>query len=226
MVRIFIFFWMSLSLFWIQKANALCDKIPIEVKITMEPTSVIYNHSLSRKDFPRTANKPLSPNTLGLTVSRVRVEADTRASSVGSQSSVYSGIPINSQRSCVGLNQIHFKIVLDTLQVYIDKKYPIGSCQYNVIKDHEDYHVAVYQEAMTFFKPDIEKALKTAVDKLRPEYVYSKTRANQVFQKQIKQVLTEIQPVLDHINKKIREKNEAIDTPESYATETKKCPSW
>ena len=79
---------------------------------------------------------------------------------------------------------------------------------------------------MLFFKPNIDEALQKAVAKLKPAYVSSQAEAQRAFENQFKQVVQEIQPLLDHINKKIAEKNYIIDTPESYLETTKLCKNW
>ena len=79
---------------------------------------------------------------------------------------------------------------------------------------------------MSFFKSDIETALRKAVSKLKPEHVSSSAQAQYVLDKQFAQIQKEIAPLLEHINKKIREKNAAIDTPESYKATSKLCKKW
>ncbi len=207
---------LAVCCFWTQNANALCDNHPIKMNIEMEPGEVVYHHNLSRKEFARFAGGSLSPNTLGLTVAKSQLRM--------------SGKPYIAQekngRLCVGLDEVNFYIGYDKIDVYIDKKYKKNSCNYKVIKDHENYHVGVFQQAMTFFRPDIERELKEAVADIRPEYAYSTERAEQIMNKLFERIRRRIQPVLNHIDKKIAEKNNAIDTPESYRKTTARCPKW
>lgn len=79
---------------------------------------------------------------------------------------------------------------------------------------------------MSFFKPDIEDALRKAVSRVKPVEVRSQKEAEHVFQKQFYQVMNDLQPLIDHINKKIAEKNYEIDTPESYRETTALCKNW
>ncbi len=205
-----------LCLFLAQNANALCPKWPIKVNIITQPGEVVYNHSHSRHEFARFSEHPVNPNTLGLTVTKLglKISGKTRAQSAG------------GDKYCVGLSEVNFYIGYDKILVLIDKKYPKGSCNYKVIKNHEDYHVQVSQEAMTFFRKDIEWELHEAINNLRPEEVYSVARANQIMEKQFKGVESKVNPLFTHINKKIAEKNHAIDTPKSYKETTKLCPRW
>ena len=210
--RLFVFL---LYFLYAQNANALCDKNEIQIDISAPNPAVIYDTSHSRNEFQSLTNGPMSPNTLGLT---------TAAIQVGMSGETF--VQPEGTRVCIGLKTIHFTLGYQSLKVYIDKKYPKNSCNYQVIKDHEDYHVGVFQQALTFFRPDIERELREAVKNLRPEYAYTTARAKQIMQRQFNQIQARIKPLLDHINRKIAEKNYAIDTPESYRETTKLCPTW
>lgn len=198
-----------------QNANALCQKNQVKMNIIMEPGEVVYHHNLSRKDFGRLVKGKLNPNTLGLTVaqSRLNIKGKPYVQTEGS-------------RVCIGVEEINFYIGYDQIDVYIDKKYAQHSCNYKVIKDHEDYHVSVFQQAMTFFRPDIERELREAVADIRPEYAYSSARAEQIMEKLFNRIHERLKPLLNHIDRKIVKKNNAIDTPESYRKTTALCRKW
>ncbi len=213
MKKSFLFF--LLYFLYAQNANALCAKNRIKINITAPNPVVIYDSSHTHEEFAHLTKANVQANTLGLTTATMQV---------GMNGKTYAQQEGN--RVCIGLKTINFTLGYQSLKVYIDKKYPKNSCNYKVIKDHEDYHVAVFQQALTFFRPDIERELREAVKNLRPEYAYTETRANQIMQKQFNQIQKKIKPLLDHINRKIAEKNYAIDTPESYRKTTKLCPKW
>ncbi len=213
MKKSFLFF--LLYFFCAQNANALCAKNEITINIAVPNPRVVYDSSHASSEFASLTPAKIAPTTLGLTAASVQV---------GMSGKTY--IQQEGDRVCIGLSTINFTLGYQSLKVYIDKKYPKDSCNYQVIKDHEDYHVNVFKQALTFFRPDIERELREAVKNLRPEYAYTSARANQIMQKQFNQIQAKIKPLLNHINKKIAEKNYAIDTPESYRETTKLCPKW
>lgn len=204
-----------LCLFLSLNANAFCQRVTPYVSVSANPGYVRYITHLSRDEFLRRAPTKMSPNTLGMTVSKL-----------GLSGSAEPEIQQNGITACVQIGRMKIEIGYETLDVYIDKKYKPGTCEYEVVKEHENYHVRVSQEAMSFFKPDIEDALEKAVARVQPVYVKSQKEAERVFQKQFHQVMRELQPLIDHINKKIAEKNYEIDTPESYRETTALCRNW
>ena len=206
-----------LSLFLSQNASAFCDTLNTRVNITTNPGNVQYITTKSRSEFIKGSNQVVSPNTLGLTVSNLTIWGSAR-----------SNIERLDKQICASLGVLNFKMGYENgdLKVYIDKKYKPGSCEYEVIREHENYHVAVAQQAMLFFKPDIEKKIHEIVGKMRPQIVRSEKEINQVIQAQFDQIISELKPLIDHINKTIAEKNAKIDTPESYAQTTALCKNW
>lgn len=209
----FLFFF--LTSFYSLALWAGCTDFTPKINLRTTPGQVRYITNQSREQFIGNAPGPVSPNTVGLTVAKMNLTV--------------TGEPLlqqDARRACVGIKEVTFTMGYEVLDVYIDKKYNPGSCEYAEVKKHENYHVAVSNQALKFFRPDLEKALKKAVKNMRPEFVYSNTEAQRVLQRQFDKILSEVQPVIDHINKKIAEKNYVIDTPESYRVTTAKCENW
>ena len=198
------------------KANAFCRTITPWVNVDTQTGTVRYITHLSKSEFLRNAPQKMSPNTLGMTVSKLGITGSAEPEVQA----------LSDHTFCVQIKRLNLSLGYNTLDVYIDKKYHPGSCEYEVVKEHENYHVRVSQEAMMFFKPDIEQALETALSHIEPEYAYSSSEAQQIFNRQFNRVMKEIQPLIDYINTKIAEKNYIIDTPESYATTTTLCDNW
>ena len=198
------------------KANAFCRTVTPWINVDTQTGTVRYITHLSKSEFLRNAPQKMSPNTLGMTVSKLGLtgSAEPEIQHLGNGT------------FCVQIKRMDLTIGYKTLDVYIDKKYKPGSCEYEVVKEHENYHVRVSQEAMMFFKSDIEQALETALSHIDPEYAYSSAQAQQIFNNQFNRVMREIQPLIDYINNKIAEKNYIIDTPESYAETSALCDNW
>lgn len=204
-----------LSLLLVQNASAFCDKSATRVYVTTNPGNVKYITTRSKHDFIHSSPHPVSPNTLGLTVSHMTVKGDATPN-----------VEIEGDKMCVSLGSLNLKMENDVLTVYIDKKYKPNSCEYKVIKNHENYHVAVAQQAMTFFKPDLEAQIKKSLQKIKPQIVKNTAERDKVLQAQFNQIINDLKPLIDHINKTTAKKNYQIDTPESYARTRALCKNW
>jgi hypothetical protein len=86
--------------------------------------------------------------------------------------------------------------------------------------------VAVAQQAMLFFKPDIEDKVYEIVSNLKPQITTDKKEIETIVQRQYEQIMEQLTPLLAHINQTIAKKNAQIDTPESYEKTKALCNNW
>ncbi len=198
-------------------AMALCEQGPIQIITRLKKGTPVYNHSLSRAEFSRVSPIPVSPNTVGLTVQNLSssMQFETEAKR-------------DRNETCATIRKIVFEYGYDKIPVYIDKKYPTNSCPYRVTKKHEDYHVAVLQQAISFFEPDIKKKLREVARQVKSQPVRSNQELQNWKRQQQQKITAGMKPLLTHIQNKMNEKNAAIDTPESYRKTTAECSqsSW
>ena len=132
-------------------ANGACYNKPSgKLNIRFNYGKVSYINNKSNSQFPQ---KPYS-TVMGLTVSDLK-----------RQSSANTQIESDEHNNfCVYINELNVEVGYPKIDVYIDKKYRPGSCNYNVVKDHENYHVRVQQEGLKFFAPKIKIRRKYYAD--------------------------------------------------------------
>lgn len=195
------------------QADSLCDNVPAAtLNIHFSYGNVSYINNKSNNQFPQ---KPYS-TVMGLTVSDLKrhATADTQI--------------ISNARDnfCVYIKQLNVEVGYPKIDVYIDKKYRPGSCNYNVVKDHENYHVRVQQEGLKFFAPKIKEAYKIALNKIKPQSAYTEQDAKRVAENMIYRIEKDVEPLLDYVQQRLREENAVIDTEEAYIKDAKKCKKW
>lgn len=207
------FFLLVVILFLCIPAFAECPKSsrPI-LDIEVNYGKIHYIHTKSSKDFPGKA----PPTAMGLTVT----DLQSRASGEAKVQSNQEG------NLCVSLYKMKVKIGFPSVDIYIDKKYKKGTCNYKVIKEHENYHARVQQEGLKFFTPKIKEAYKIAANKVQPVEISSPDEAQEISGQMVRQVEAEVAPLIEYVKKRLQEENMVIDTEESYKEETSKCPSW
>ena len=198
-----------------ENAIPFCIQMSTSIHVKTRPGNTKYVTQYSKEAFLRQAETPFSPHTLGLTVAKLDVHVETKPQLTQQWGQI-----------CVALSDVTVDMHYPSLVVYIDKKYPPSSCAYQVVKEHEDYHVAVAQEALSFFKDDVEKNVAKTVMQLAPKIVYTRTEIPSVVHKFNNAITKALRPLVEHINKKLIEKNQAIDTPEMYKETTAMCKDW
>lgn len=198
-----------------QNAIPFCTKMSTRVHVRTHPGNTEYVTLYSRNEFLKKAEVPYSPYTLGLTRSILDVEVETNPK-----------LEEQAGQICVALSDVIVTLHYPKLIVYIDKKYPPSSCEYKTIREHENYHVAVAQEALSFFRQDVEDVVSKAVMKLSPKIVRSRQDIMPVVTDYNSSVKEALRPIVNHINKVLVKKNQAIDTREMYENTTAVCPNW
>lgn len=209
---LYVTFFLALSHFSsLKAADCSVYRRPVTVRVNVNPGPVRYNNSLSNSQFP---SKPYA-STMGLTVAQLTVNMQAK-----------SFVREESNGACIGLDELTVNIGFPQIDVYIDKKYRPGTCQYNVIKEHENYHVRVQQEGLTFFGGKIKEAFQIAANKIKPRSLSSPGQAQSILNQMVAQVKADVDPLIRFIEKRLREENEVIDTDEAYRETSKKCKKW
>ena len=212
---LFILALLTVSPVFAQNATPFCNTVNTQVNMKLNMSVPKYITTMSRQAFLKKAKGKISPYTLGLTVSQLQLNGTAKARTT-----------TQGKQICVGISQLDIVLEDPDLTVYIDKKYLPSSCAYKTIREHENYHVAVSQQAMIFFKADIEKALKEAVQSVRPIIITNKDNIQSALGQQFDAVIKKLEPLIQHINDKIQEKNTAIDTQASYTATQALCTDW
>jgi len=198
-----------------QNAMPFCTSMTTRVHVRTHIGNPKYVTRYSKQEFLKKEGRPADPYTLGLTVAELAMNTKTTPS-----------IEKRGAQICVGLSDLEVELDYPNLTVYIDKKYAPSSCEFKIIKDHENYHVMVVQQSLPFFRKDIEDALYKALKDLSPKIVKTNKDIQPTLEKLTDSLVQSMQPVLKHINAKLLEKNAAIDTPEMYRATTKMCKNW
>lgn len=200
--------------FTTNEALAQCNAYKKEptVRVHFNYGNVYYDNSKSSSQFPA---MPYS-STMGLTSTQF----------VHSISVSGFNVPQKNGTICVGIESVTVDIGFPRIDVYIDKKYRPGTCNYNVIKEHENYHVRVQQEGLKFFSPKIKEAFEIAARKINPQMARSKSEASALLQQMSTQIKKDVTPLLNYVEKRLKEENQVIDTKEAYIKDAKRCPKW
>ena len=187
-------------------------RIPL-VQVDINYGKIFYDNTKANKDFPM---EKYDKSVRGLTVCELKTSAEIKPFIK----------TIGKGQYCVGIEKLSVDIGFPQIDIYIEKKYKPGSCNYTVVKTHENYHARVQQEGLKFFSGKLKKAYQMAAQNIEPRLVTSESGAKAALREMIGQITTTTQPTISYVSEQLKIKNKAIDTEESYTEETKKCPKW
>jgi hypothetical protein len=189
-----------------------------EKKLYLSVNSVdtIYSSELDRAGLSRLAGGPPIYGMFYTGLTRWREEA-----------AVISNmwmVDLGEGRRCVGLGRVDAAWRLPEMLVNIASEYPPGGCNYRVVRDHEDQHVAFARQFHREWAPRIEQVLKAEMDRLQPEVTTDDL--NTAIRKVNARLAAAMAPTIHAFKTEARAKNSTIDTRANYALVNSRCPSW
>lgn len=196
------------------------DQGTASVSVSVMQGGVTVNNGYSRNDLQRIKQKKTGGaapsglwHLLGLTVTEFRLNMRVNVR-------VYQ---INENRFCALAESLNVSVGYPDFTVYIDRKYRRGSCEYRMIRTHEDEHVDIYRDNLMRYAPLLRKELTDAVQALGPLYAASADRGAEQAQAFLQ---AKIKPLIDNMQRTADDLNAAIDTRQSYESIQGRCGNW
>lgn len=202
-----------------EKAQCPTDQTLPRVSLKTNPGKIVYNISKSRSQIGRLKNKHGGAsrkrgwNPIGLTLAELQFRME-----------ISLNVLSHSKTShCATVNAVRAKLGFDRINVYVDKRYRKGSCQYRSILKHEQEHIDIFQNALAVYAPKVERRLTDATARLKPVNARTVKRAADKLQKNLH---GEMKSLFKKINDAMDADNARIDTLENYKREQARCSSW
>lgn len=133
-------------------------------------------------------------------------------------------VDLGGGRRCVGLARADAIWKITEIRVDIAREYPPGGCQYRVIRDHENEHVAISRDAFRRWTPQAERVLRAAAERIAPRVTASDPDA--VTGEFKLALIAALKPTFEAYSRELQARNAAIDTPGNYRRVNGLCPSW
>jgi len=160
----------------------------------------------------------------GLTVADFRMQLQMDVEAVGVEGGV-----------CVYPVRLWGYMGYDEVIIYVDRKYPMLSCQRYVIEQHERQHAMINNQVLHEFLPGIVRSMTRYVENIRPAFIpvqNNESRANidqrvddahrEISSRVFKRAEQELQPFYAERERR----NALLDTDESYERDAARCLSW
>jgi hypothetical protein len=124
-------------------------------------------------------------------------------------------------RYCHWLTRVDAELEMPEMTVYVAANYPIGTCEYNVILEHENTHVRITRGVIAQFAPRFDTELRGAVARINP------VLSPQANLNDVKGFLDQaLKPFMQQLVGETARGNGVIDTPESYRASAARCQHW
>ncbi len=199
--------------------SASRSQVPVNLNINYG--EVEYLHDLKHSSFARYLRREmdmkakLAQTVRGLTVAEASfgIQGNAEVTKMGN-------------RYCVRLANVDITFGYSRIVVLIDKKYKEKSCEYKVIKEHEDTHVYLNRQVLTEFAPRIKQKVNEIAASIPPRVEYTKVRAEKALSEMLAKVQEAVKPDMAEFRILQDERNQAIDTKENYRATTNMCDRW
>jgi hypothetical protein len=130
--------------------------------------------------------------------------------------------PLGDGRVCVRVAEVDAVIGDEQMDVYIAANYPEGSCEYDVVRRHENTHVSINLEGLRVWLPTLRATLNEAAARDFP-IVSTPERAGEDAGRVLWNALV---PVFKLMQNDLERRNGYIDTPEKYRQTALLCKNW
>lgn len=218
---IFLAVWVVVACAWpVFAAAGPCapSRAPITLDFTTNAPAPIYNNRLTVagiRNLFTVRGAPLGERhqkALGITYveTMLSMQAATRLKPEG-------------RGFCVYLDKVTADFGWDRMEVYVASEYKPGSCEYRMILDHENQHVAINQGALRESAPRVRAALEAILRDQGPLYVAD---ANRGADQALTAIHNRMSGALEGFQRIMAEGNGAIDTDSNYEAVSQMCEGW
>lgn len=126
-------------------------------------------------------------------------------------------------RACMMLTRVEASWRIVGITVDIARQYSPGTCQYDVVRDHEAQHVAIARAVYHDWIPKIQARLTDTAKNVAPILVSDPNRAAG---QMTARVMESVQIVQDAYHADLKARQAVIDTAQNYRAESAKCSKW
>ncbi len=200
--------------------GAQCPALPnlpqLQVNVHIVQSQIIYHREVDLFGLPKiergSERPPQGMVLLGVTkiADQLRAAFQTIA------------LPRPGGQYCVWLVRVDASLGNQVMDVYVASEYEPGTCEYEVIYNHENTHVRFNLETLRDWLPTIQASLTEAAKRRFPVIFPGKPTSEAL----TAYLLENVKSTFDLMNKDMARRNATIDTPENYRRENAKCRHW
>ena len=200
-------------------AASECGKTPVspEIEFTTSYGKLRYNHEHNNQRLTEIAaqygisEKGLFASGLSTVNINWEISTDTLGQ-VGTDGSV-----------CVIPTKINLYIGFSDPVIYISKELQPGSCEYNVVKRHEQTHQQINKTALDYFLPLFRDALTKIIAAVPPEQVNHISQIDNATSRLTAEYNRRLSPLIEVFKEELLLEQSKLDNRDNYLHEKNLC---
>jgi hypothetical protein len=129
-------------------------------------------------------------------------------------------------RACVWFDEVRVDLTPASVQIFVPREYPEGSCEYLAVLAHEREHERVHGERLAAAAKEVEEALTAAKwlpARGNPLEVADRAAAEAALNAKIRKVVA---PVYGKYKEDLAAAQAELDRPDLYQWVSKRCSGW
>lgn len=129
-------------------------------------------------------------------------------------------------RACVWFDEVRVDLTPASIQIFVPREYPVGSCEDLAVLEHEREHERVHREHLAAAVKMIEEALTSAKwlpARGNPLEAEDRASAEAALNAKIRKVVT---PVYEKYKENLTAAQAELDQPALYQWASKRCTGW
>jgi hypothetical protein len=193
------------------------EPIEPEIRVTVDPARVRYDYGRSREEIQEMARRGGSSIPggvpLGLTAAEENIEIRLTTERVERRGGW-----------CMAPRAAEITLGQGPTTVYVDRRYPAGSCQRRVIEEHENEHVRINRESLPHWREPVAAAAAEVLQGWgwrsgggTPEALAERWQS---------ELMAAVTAALADLRATRDRHHARIDTRQSYERLTRRCPRW
>lgn len=213
---------LSLSTGYILAGIFSCDpQAPPAVSINFQNNPPQFNNEHSSEFMAQMKSGSLSPEHGG---EFPIVDGITAGSFQAEHSMDFSSLirPF-MRKACVGVKAINITLAYSAI-VYVDKRYPPGSCRYELTKDHEMKHVNTDVVIINEFIPYIQQMVQATAAQWQNMAPIAEDQLETAENNMSKQISGVLDSASDSMQRMRGARQPQIDSHEEYTRVSEACP--
>ncbi|MBE7635450.1 hypothetical protein GUA87_01225 [Sneathiella sp. P13V-1] len=198
--------------------ECLAQKIEPQVIFNHEDVATTLNHNLSSSQITElatsgSANSHLFSRLRGLASVFVQPKYGIEVRELEMRSGV----------KCVWL--LKAKMTFDTIksEVFVDRKYRKGTCEFDAVLSHEKEHISIYARVKRKYEAILRDRLTRWAHNMQPVQVSVSTSGADLMTKRL---IEDMQPIIVEHGRVGKRESSKIDTESSYRRVDSRCSNW